>query len=264
MCGWLVIDRHGIFSVHLRKSFQMGTINMEKLKRIFFLNRSFFIGALLLIVIGFFYLLFTTRAESFLYLNAFHGKSLDRFFLYFTNLGDGVFAIIIAVIYLIFRRYQIFLQVLISFLFSGLVTQLMKRFIFSPRPKDYFNLKENIYIIKDVTLGGNASFPSGHTATAFALATSLALYGKNKNAGWIYFLFALLIGYSRIYLAHHFPRDVFAGAIIGMLAALFVYQVLQHYRPNKMLKDATDSNKKDRGNDPGLINRLFSKPAHDQ
>jgi len=200
---------------------------MKKIKRIFLLNRSFFTGALVFLVVGLLFLLFSSRANGFLYLNPYHQPFLNSFFIYFTNLGNGFFPIAIAVIYLVLRRYKMTMQIIFSFLVSGLFTQLLKRFIFSPRPKDFFGIRENIFIIKDVTLGGGASFPSGHTATAFALATSLALYSKNKKTGWVYIVFAALVGYSRIYLSQHFPRDVFAGAIIGIGVALSTYIIIE-------------------------------------
>ena len=200
---------------------------MTKIKRIFLLNRSFFTATFIFFVVGILFLLFSSRPGGFLRLNPYHNPSLNTFFIYFTNLGDGIFSIAVAVIFLVLRRYKMTMQIIFSFLISGLFTQLLKRFIYSPRPKDFFGIRENILIIKDVTLGGGASFPSGHSATAFALATSLALYSKNKKIGWVYIAAAALIGYSRIYLSQHFPRDVFAGAVIGIGVALISYIIIE-------------------------------------
>lgn len=61
------------------------------------------------------------------------------------------------------------------------------------------------------------SFPSGHTMSSFAAAA--VLMAANPRLGvWAYCL-AGLIGFSRLYLYVHFPSDVAAGAVLGMLLA---------------------------------------------
>lgn len=62
---------------------------------------------------------------------------------------------------------------------------------------------------------GSPSFPSGHTSSAFATATSLSLaypewYVIVPSYGW-----AATVGYSRMHLGVHYPSDVIAGAAIG-------------------------------------------------
>ena len=64
---------------------------------------------------------------------------------------------------------------------------------------------------------GDPSFPSGHTSASFAAAT--AIYIINKKWGIIAYIFAAVMGFSRLYLGVHFPTDVLAGAILGMLSA---------------------------------------------
>lgn len=59
------------------------------------------------------------------------------------------------------------------------------------------------------------SFPSGHTGASFAAAAAL-YFGKNRM-GTAAFILAALIGFSRIYLYVHYPTDVLAGALLGIM-----------------------------------------------
>jgi len=70
-----------------------------------------------------------------------------------------------------------------------------------------------------------ASFPSGHTATAFALATVLSLWYPRWTAAWL--ALAAVVGWSRVGLGSHFPSDVIAGAVLGSAVVL----VLSRLRP---------------------------------
>jgi membrane-associated phospholipid phosphatase len=61
-----------------------------------------------------------------------------------------------------------------------------------------------------------ASFPSGHTAGAFALAAVFsARYRNHRWVPWVAYGVATLVGLSRITLQAHFPSDVFAGGVLG-------------------------------------------------
>ncbi|BAS26635.1 phosphatase PAP2 family protein [Limnochorda pilosa] len=60
------------------------------------------------------------------------------------------------------------------------------------------------------------SFPSGHTSSAFALATVLA--GRYPDGAVVWYALAAGVGLSRIYTGDHWPSDVLAGAAVGHLA----------------------------------------------
>lgn len=60
---------------------------------------------------------------------------------------------------------------------------------------------------------GSWSFPSGHSAISFACASSLGRNYKRERPA-LYAL-ASLVGFSRVYLGHHYPTDVLTGAALG-------------------------------------------------
>ena len=109
-------------------------------------------------------------------------------------------------------------------LLAWLATQIIKYFYFSPRP---FLELENLKLL--FTHGANDSFPSGHTAFAFALATMT--YFFNKKTGLIFFICALLIGLSRVVAGVHWPLDILAGILLGGALACFLSSTCRRHRP---------------------------------
>lgn len=75
------------------------------------------------------------------------------------------------------------------------------------------------------------SFPSGHTLFAFGAATIIFRY--HKKLGLLAFAFAMLMGFSRLYLFVHFPTDVLFGAIFGVLFAITVCMLEKTIRSGK-------------------------------
>jgi membrane-associated phospholipid phosphatase len=201
---------------------------MKNLRSIFLSNIYFLAGFILFFLTGLSYLLLTSKSASFLFLSSFHTHELDKFFIVYTNVGDGLFSIAAVVLLLLLRRFNMAWQVLAAYAISGLLAQLLKNLIYSPRPKEYFKMKEHIYLIDGITNTGSSSFPSGHTASIFALVTMLAFFGKDKKLCALYLVPAILVGYSRIYLAQHFLLDVLSGSLIGVLTAFFVYYVFTY------------------------------------
>ncbi|HTQ64263.1 MAG TPA: phosphatase PAP2 family protein [Puia sp.] len=196
---------------------------MNEIRSVYSLNRFYFRGYILFLVAALTLLLFMSKAGSFLFLNAYHNRPLDIFFITYTNLGDGIFSIVIVLVLLATRRFNIAWQVLAAYVISGLLSQVVKNLVFSPRPKEFFVGHQHIYLIQGITLTGSSSFPSGHTASIFALVTILALFTKSKKLSFLYLIAAILVAFSRIYLSQHFLNDVLAGSFIGVSVSIFVY-----------------------------------------
>ena len=174
-------------------------------------NRQFFLRFFILMIVSVLLLASFSKADSFIMLNTYHAKALDYFFIVYTNVGDGLFSIGIAVILLFYKRFLIGIEIIIAFLLSGAFVQLLKFFFPMPRPSVYLANAHYTHFIENVTLTGHASFPSGHSASAFALATLLSLLDINKNRSYLYLFLAALVAYSRIYLGQHFLQRCFLG-----------------------------------------------------
>ena len=183
-------------------------------------NRLFFFVLLLFFLASAFVLLFFSKTDGFYLLNTYHTNFLTTIFTWFTYFGDGLFCLAMGVLLFAFNKRFVSLMVLSSYAISGIIAQVLKYFIIEARPAVYLKDSSYRYFIDDVTLHNLHAFPSGHTASAFALAAVLSFAAKNKTYSILYLVAAILVGYSRIYLAQHFLIDVLAGAVIGVLSAI--------------------------------------------
>ena len=105
-----------------------------------------------------------------------------------------------------------------TFLVSAFVTTALKHSIKRERPFDTYS------DIDKATSAPGYSFPSGHTSTAFATATSLSMAYPKWYVIAPSFVWASAVGYSRMHLGVHYPTDVFAGALVGSGSAYITYR----------------------------------------
>ena len=157
------------------------------------------------------------KANLHLWITSFNSPAADVFFHYYTYVGDWIpYAVAGG---LLFYKYRIALFVVVSQLATGLVSVIIKQTWNEPRPILYF--KENfpntqLHQILGEHLHSSHSFPSGHTITAFAFFLALSFFAKRPALHFLYFILAVLVGYSRVYLSQHFAIDVLAGSFIGV------------------------------------------------
>lgn len=78
-----------------------------------------------------------------------------------------------------------------------------------------------------------SSFPSGHASFYFALST--IIYGYNKKAGILFYIGSFLIVISRVFVGIHWPLDIIAGAILGILMGLVLNKIFKRIPIKKPL-----------------------------
>ncbi len=174
----------------------------------------------------------TEQADLHLTFNNLNAFGKDSLFLIGDYLGDGRFAYGLAIL-LCFVRFRWGASVFLACLMAGLTSQFLKQQVFGPvpRPTAFFGEPTPLYLVPGVEIHSFYSFPSGHTAIAFALATSLMLLTPWKSLRTALFFLALLGAYSRVYLSQHFFEDIYAGSFIGLIAALIAHRLVMVRRP---------------------------------
>ncbi len=156
-----------------------------------------------------------------------HSPAADVFFLVLTYLGLGQVQAGIGLLLLLSKKTKPFAWPLVitTVLTGTVLAQLFKTLLPRQRPSnlDWVMAQEPHKL---------SSFPSGHTTTAFACATTAYLIARRlyPSHAWK-FLFGYAIaggvGLSRIYRGVHWPTDVLAGACAGILGAILLELVLQ-------------------------------------
>ncbi len=181
----------------------------------------------LFLLLGGIALLWMNQGDLLLFFSNHRSPFGNAFFRNVTKAGEELTYLSLVVLFL-FIRFRISLLIPITGGIVSVVSYLTKAFFLHPRPSVYYknlgflqeiNLVEGVYL-----LGGLTSFPSGHTMSAFALFTLVALFLKNKKwLGVFLFTAALGVGLSRVYLVQHFFKDIYMGAIIGVILALLIF-----------------------------------------
>lgn len=148
------------------------------------------------------------------------GYSRDRYSitkgaLAFSRSGDGYAQVLMPAIVwlsgsLLAPKYAFTLAV--AFTFERLVYYILKNTLKRLRPADF---KPSVHSL--ITASDKFSFPSGHTSAAFCLSVvTVLVFG---GAAALVFVWAVIVGLSRVVVGVHFPGDIVAGALMGSSVA---------------------------------------------
>lgn len=152
----------------------------------------------------------------------------------FTAMGSTAYVVLFGVMGLIFCFFRRTRRLGLAIIFAAMIGTLITNFIVKPwalRIRPYNVLQSNPqfwawYVGAGRLCESDYCFPSGHTTGATEVAIVLMLChikANKKKVAWIFPIFALLTGASRIYLMVHYASDVLGGLIIGVFAGFMGY-----------------------------------------
>jgi membrane-associated phospholipid phosphatase len=140
-----------------------------------------------------------------------HPKWLDGVMWGCTQIGNGVTAFVAAVLFLALNLHSLGIEIMLGTVTLWILVEIIKALSDRARP---FLALVGTRIVGWRERG--RSFPSGHTAQAFFLMTLLShRFQLGIPVTVALYAIAVLVGFTRMYLGAHYPRDVVAGAVLG-------------------------------------------------
>lgn len=162
------------------------------------------------------------------FIQTLHNNVLDKIMVFVSTISNhGEIWILAAAIMFCFKKSRkCGIATSISLLMALIIGNgILKNLIARDRPS---------WIYDSVTLlisnPTDFSFPSGHTFSSFAASFTILLF--YRKAGIPAVILAFTIAFSRLYLFVHYPSDVLAGMILGVVTAVISYRLTNHiYNP---------------------------------
>ncbi|MEE3380382.1 MAG: phosphatase PAP2 family protein [Succiniclasticum sp.] len=147
---------------------------------------------------------------------------------FWNTLTGGAFWVFACLAVWLVLRYQKQGRTAVLYACSALLpvlagTRILKHLILRPRPYETF------YDLIPVVHAGGSSFPSSHTAAAFAIALMLYRF-LPRRFGMPALALAALTSFSRLYLGVHYPSDVAAGILLACGAAFLAEKIVPALR----------------------------------
>lgn len=143
----------------------------------------------------------------------------------YTQLGNmGLLWIVLSLGMLLFKKTRKagFVSLLAMSLGLLCTNVVLKHLVARPRP--WLTVEGLVHLVIE---NDPNSFPSGHTCAAFAAAGAWVRALPKRWMGVAGIVMAALMGLSRLYVGVHFPSDVLAGMVIGLLCAWAAWSILK-------------------------------------
>jgi undecaprenyl-diphosphatase len=146
-----------------------------------------------------------------------------------TNAGLVVFAVLMVIGFLRARHRDTAAMTLalaapVAVVGAFAVAEVAKKLVAEIRP--CYSMP-HAYFVDACPVRTDYAFPSGHTTTA--AATVAALWLLDRQLAWVATAFAVLEGFSRVYLGAHYPHDVLGAAVLALPVAYLISKILERY-----------------------------------
>ena len=166
--------------------------------------------------------------ETFIYLNNLGIEEYDQFWLIVTQFSTWIplFALFFILIFIKYPKKEaiyVVLTIVAMIFFVTTLTDLTKEVVARLRPNNDETMNTLIRILKP---SSSYSFFSGHSSSSFSATTIVVLFLRNRFKWcWLFYIWPLLFVSSRIFVGVHFPTDIIVGSTVGVLSALFFYNL---------------------------------------
>jgi undecaprenyl-diphosphatase len=170
-----------------------------------------------------------------LFINGMNNQFLDGFMYYVSQVWSWI-PLYMLLAYLLYKQFGkrsiiiIIMALLVITICDQVASNLIKNAVQRLRPSHEPMLNGFLHYVRNYR-GGPFGFVSSHAANSFGLAAFIFNFfeRKQKWASYLLIFVSCLISYSRIYLGVHYPSDVIAGAIVGILIGISFYFIYNKF-----------------------------------
>lgn len=170
--------------------------------------------------------------DLFLYLNGLGTSTWDGFWMFVTGKWNAIplYALLLFLLYKKLGLKNTLLTLVVVAILITITDQVSKYFKYELmlRLRPCYDMPDLVRLVKD-SCGGKGGYFSAHAASSMALAIFMGQVLKKhfKYIVILLFIWAFVVGYSRIYIGVHYPGDILTGFVFGTVAALLIYKFQQ-------------------------------------